>query len=66
MSRPQELVEDQVELEEEIISGNGEADEVMDEIEEGYSRFHAVALPRTHCTHVFTSIFYPYFHAHVD
>lgn len=41
MSRPQEQVEDQVELEEEIVSGNGEADEIMDEIEEGYSKFHA-------------------------
>jgi hypothetical protein len=41
MSRPQEQVEEQVELEEEIVSGNGEADEIMDEIEEGYSKFHA-------------------------
>ncbi|KAG9317391.1 casein kinase II regulatory subunit-domain-containing protein [Chiua virens] len=37
MSRPQEQVEEQVELEEDIVSGNGEADEVMDEIEEGYT-----------------------------
>ncbi|KAF8138395.1 casein kinase II, regulatory subunit [Boletus edulis] len=37
MSRPQELVEDQVELDEEIISGNGEVDEVMDEVDEGYT-----------------------------
>ncbi|KAG6378652.1 casein kinase II regulatory subunit-domain-containing protein [Boletus reticuloceps] len=37
MSRPQEQVEDQAELDEEIISGNGEADEVMDEVDEGYT-----------------------------
>lgn len=41
MSRPQEQVEDQVELDEEAVSGNGEIDEVMDEVEEGYSKFHA-------------------------
>lgn len=41
MSRPHEQVEDQVELEEEIVSGNGEADEVMDEVDEGYSKFNA-------------------------
>lgn len=41
MSRPQEQVEDQVELEEDAVSGNGEADEIMDEVEEGYSKFHA-------------------------
>lgn len=41
MSRPQEQVEDQGELEEEVVSGNGEADEIMDEVEEGYSEFHA-------------------------
>lgn len=41
MSRPQEQVEDQVELEEEVISGFGEADEVMDEVEDGYSKFYA-------------------------
>lgn len=41
MSRPQEQVEDQVELEEEAVSGNGEADENMDEVEEEYSELHA-------------------------
>jgi len=66
MSRPQEQVEDQVELEDEVVSGNGEADEIMDEVEDGYSRSHSRTLPRTHRIHGFTSIFYPNFHAHVD
>lgn len=38
MSRPPELEEEQVELEEEeVISGIGEGDEVMEEVEEGYT-----------------------------
>jgi hypothetical protein len=39
MSRPQEQAEAQVELEEDVVSGIGEADEVMEEVEEGYSEF---------------------------
>ncbi|KAG6331859.1 hypothetical protein ID866_7226 [Astraeus odoratus] len=37
MSRPTEQNEEQVDLEEDIVSGNGEADEVMEEVEEGYT-----------------------------
>ncbi|KIO12735.1 hypothetical protein M404DRAFT_12889 [Pisolithus tinctorius Marx 270] len=37
MSRPTEGNEDEVELAEEVISGNGEIDEVMEEVEEGYT-----------------------------
>lgn len=37
MSRLTEGNEDEVELEEEVISGNGEIDEVMEEAEEGYT-----------------------------
>ncbi|KIJ20229.1 hypothetical protein PAXINDRAFT_166338 [Paxillus involutus ATCC 200175] len=37
MSRPQEQAEAQVELEEDVVSGIGEADEVMEEVEEGYT-----------------------------
>jgi casein kinase II subunit beta len=37
MSRPQELAEAQAELEEEAVSGIGEADGVMEEVEEGYT-----------------------------
>ncbi|KIJ70028.1 hypothetical protein HYDPIDRAFT_23176 [Hydnomerulius pinastri MD-312] len=37
MSRPQEQDEEQVDLEEDVVSGNGEADEVMEEAEEGYT-----------------------------
>lgn len=64
MSRTQ----DQVELEEEAVSGIGEADEVMDEVEEGYSESYARHDHSTHFTHhtALTSIFYAYFHAHVD
>jgi len=40
MSRPPELEDEQVELEEEeVISGIGEGDEVMEEVEEGYSAY---------------------------
>lgn len=48
MSRPQEQVEDQLELEEDIISGNGEADEVMDDVEDGYSKFQRIATNSLH------------------
>lgn len=40
MSRSAEQNEEQVELEEDVISGNGEADEVMNEVDEGYSESH--------------------------
>lgn len=43
MSRPPELEEEQVELEEEeAISGIGEGDEVMEEVEEGYSAYQPI------------------------
>lgn len=42
MSRTQEQVEDRVELEEEAVSGNGEVDEIMDEVDEGYSEFRVL------------------------
>lgn len=37
MSRAAEQIEEQVELDEDAISGNGEADEVMEEVDGGYS-----------------------------
>lgn len=37
MSRATEQNEEEVELDEDVISGNGEADEVMEEVDGGYS-----------------------------
>jgi hypothetical protein len=44
MSRPLELEEEQVELEEEeAVSGVGEGDEVMEEVEDGYSAYRPIS-----------------------
>jgi len=37
MSRATEQNEEEVELDEDVLSGNGEADEVMEEVDGGYS-----------------------------
>jgi hypothetical protein len=43
MSHPLELEEEQVELEEEeAVSGFGEGDEVMEEVEDGYSAYRRI------------------------